>query len=122
MSDTRKERAMRALREAEAYISGIRDDVDGDAKTLMETLRGELQQAKAAPTALLLALLADEPCPATLFAPWASSKRIRQWRDSGKLSAVIKHGRTCVRPSEFFKFFNALPDESRAKAGHTAGL
>lgn len=122
MTDTtRKDRAMRALREAEAYLSGIRDEVDGDAKTLLEMLQGKIEKAQAAPSALVLALLADEPCPAVLFAPWASAKRIRQWRDQGKLSVSIKHGRTCVRPSEFFRFFNALPDESRVKDGHTAG-
>jgi len=119
--DERRERAMTALSEAHAYLAGMGGNVDGDAKTLAENVRGDIEKAKAAPTALVLALLADEPCPAQLFGPWASVQRIRSWRDAGKLAAVIKHGRTCVRPSDFFRFFNTLPDESRAKVGHNAG-
>lgn len=103
-----RNRALKALDEARGFISGVRENVDGDALAVVEKAGDRIQQANAA---FVLALLKDEHCPAVLFKPWASPRRIRDWRDAGKLKGVIiRHGRICVKPSDFFAFWNTLTE------------
>jgi hypothetical protein len=54
--------------------------------------------------ALLLAVQLDQPCPQSLFAPWASTAAIWQWRKAEKnpLPAVSLNGKVCIKPSDFF--------------------
>lgn len=54
--------------------------------------------------ALLLAVLRDEPCPQVLFAPWASTHAIWQWRHATKdpMPAQMLNGKVMIRPSDFF--------------------
>lgn len=105
-------RALAALKQVEAFLQGTKENVDGDALTLLERIEGEAHRIQQANAAFVLALLKDEECPAEMFRPWASVRRIRDWRDAGKLSVVIKHGRCCVKPSEFFRHWRTLPDET----------
>jgi hypothetical protein len=106
-------RALAALKTMEAFLQGIESNVEGDALTLLQRIEGEGQRMQKANTAFVLALLEDEYTPAILFKPWASIRRIQQWRDAGKLKVVVKHGRCCVKPSEFFTHWRTLPEESR---------
>jgi hypothetical protein len=102
-----RNRALKALDEARGFIQGARENVEGDALEVVQKAGDRVQQANAA---FVLALLKDQECPAELFKPWAGVRRIRDWRDAGKLKAVIRHGRVCVKPSDFFTFWNTLTE------------
>jgi hypothetical protein len=124
----KRNRALRALKEAESFIQGASLQVTDDAQKLVDVLMEEGQRVQQAGTALVLALLSDEYTPAEMFKPWASVRRIQQWRDDPekKLDVKILHGRTCVKPSAFFALWRTLPDESKRDAitlptGHSAG-
>lgn len=73
--------------------------------------------------ALVLALLWDEYTPAKLFKYWASVRRIRDWRDDPaiKLDVIVRHGRVCVKPSEFFKHWKTLPATARGESRQLLG-
>lgn len=73
-----------------------------------------LEQKLGASNALLLAIVADEPCPQSFFAPWASASVIWQWRsaENDPLPSVSLNGKVCIRPSDFF---HALKTHGSAK-------
>jgi hypothetical protein len=102
-----RNRALRALDEAKAFVQGAIENVDGDALKVVQQAGDRIQQANSA---FVLALLKDEYCPAALFKPWASVRRIRDWRDAGHFEAPMVHGKICVKPSAFFKHFNSLKE------------
>jgi len=106
----KRAKALHALKEAEEYISGGAEVISDEAMALVDMLKREGEAIKQAGTALVLALIKDEYTPAELFKPWASVKRIRQWRDDPaiRLDVQVMHGRCCVKPSAFFKHWNTL--------------
>lgn len=69
-----------------------------------------LKKNQEAANALVLAVLADEPCPVSLFRPWASYAQIRLWSMSEKkpLSTVKLNGKLCVKPTDFFRALRDL--------------
>lgn len=112
-SDEDRHLALRAIEVAKSFIqSTVVRDPKPSAEQL-EELRAELTRSQRTCFALVLAFVTDEYCPAALFRPWASVRRIRDWRDAGKLDVIVRHGRCCVRPSEFFRHWRSLPDETR---------
>lgn len=112
-----RSRALAALKDAERFIQGASKDVGDDARALVDTLRDEGRRLQQASSSLVLALLKDDYAPAELFKPWASKRRITQWRDDPAVALDVKviHGRVSVRPSAFFKHWNSLPDETKRK-------
>jgi hypothetical protein len=102
-----RNRALRALDEAKAFVQGTIENVDGDALEVIQKAGDRIQQANSA---FVLALLRDDWCPAKLFAPWASVRRIQDWGTAGKVTVEVKHGRSCVKPSDFFRHFNSLKE------------
>lgn len=54
--------------------------------------------------ALALAALADQPCPCSLFRPWASWDVINAWskKETDPLKTELLNGKLCLRPSDFF--------------------
>lgn len=119
-----RKRALSGLKLAEAYIQGVNTDVPEEFLPLVNVLIVEGQRVKQAGMSLVLALLKqDEYAPVELFAPWASVRRFREWRDDPavKLDVVIKHGKTCVRPAAFFAHWNSLPEETKRKTMLSAG-
>lgn len=106
-------RVLAALQDAEKFILEA-DPVSTEGYVpLVEQLRQEGAAVRQAGLALVLALVADKYTPASLFAPWASVKRIRQWRDDPavRLDVIVRHGRCCLRPSDFFRHWNAMANE-----------
>ena len=99
----KREQVLNALREAESFITALGPQADAPPQ----------ERAQAEVSAVLLALVADELCPASLFRPWASARRIRQWREHGVLNVSVVNGKNCVRPSDFFALFNALSGGKR---------
>lgn len=112
-----RNRALTALKTAEAFIQGVRDEVDDDAKTLVDRVIAEGDRMQKASVALVFGLLTNEYTPAELFKPWASVRRIQQWRDDPavNLDVIIRHGKTCVKPSAFFAHWQTLKDESKPR-------
>jgi hypothetical protein len=86
-----------------------------DVASFLGSLPAPRAEAKADPAlathAFALAVMKDESMPISLLAPWASYDRFRQWEISGKLTLERRNGKVCVRPSAFFTFWNALPNE-----------
>jgi len=101
-----RNRALRALDDAKAILQRTSADVDAEALKVIEQAGERIQQANAA---FVLALLKDDYCPAKLFAPWASVRRVRDWGADGKIRVIIRHKRACVRPSDFFAYWATLP-------------
>lgn len=111
ISEEARARALLSLREAENLLAATplknREDLKAEA--------------------LVVALLRDQYVPVTLFKDWASPRTFRYWRDDPqhKLDVVVRHGRTCVRPSAFFALWERLPCASKkvnlSSAGHNAG-
>ena len=97
--------ALRALEDAKA---AIRDAQAGLGQATRDAVQDAIERTQQANTALVMVLLTDELCPAKLFAPWASVRRIRDWGAAGKLQVVIRHGRCCIRPTDFFRHWNTL--------------
>ncbi len=112
-----RKRALEGLKLAEQFLTAMPSERPEEKKGIV----------RAAPVitsnALVLALLRDDYVPAELFKPWASVRRIRQWRDdeAHKLDVIIRHGRCCVRPSSFFALWAKLPDESKRSSISSAG-
>jgi hypothetical protein len=100
-------RAQQALDDAKAYVGQIRLQVDAEALDVVKAAGEQIQRTNHA---FVLALLKDEWCPAKLFAPWSSVRRIQDWGKAGKMDVQVKHGRTCCKPSEFFRYFNSLKE------------
>ncbi len=100
-------RALKALDEARRFVQGSTENVDGDALEVVQKAGDRIQQANSA---FVLAVLKDDWCPAPLFKPWASVRRIRDWGAAGRISVSLKHGRACVKPSDFFRYFNSLKE------------
>lgn len=108
------ERVLRALQEVESWARGVESNFTGDAKALLESVKQEVNKSKARSDAMVLAIVRDEYCPAALFKPWASVASICRWGREGKLHTKILHNRTCVRPSEFFRYFGTLTGDEPA--------
>lgn len=123
LTDANRTKALAGLKQAEAYLQSAEDGANDEAKSLVDRLIVEGQKVKQAGQALVLALLKDEHTPADLFKPWASVRRIREWRDDPavKLDVVLIHDRTCVKPSAFFAHWNSLPVEKKRKSTLQAG-
>lgn len=123
ISGSNRTRALASLKQAEAFLQGAQEDISEDNKALVDALMVEGQKIKQAGLALVLALLKDDYAPADLFKPWASVRRIREWRDDPavKLDVVLIHDRTCVKPSAFFAHWNSLPVEKKRKTTLSAG-
>lgn len=101
--------ALRALNEARDYLTEVtsfRGEIpptraEFDAAVFeMRELRTEYLEMRA----LLMAYLEDEPCPQQMFTAWASTPRIRDWRnaETDPLPTVELNGKVCIRPSDFF--------------------
>jgi hypothetical protein len=99
------QRAQQALDEAKSYVGQIRLQVNAEALDVVRAAGERIQQTNHA---FVLAILKNEWCPATLFEPWASVRRIQDWGKAGKLDVRVKHGRTCCRPRDFFDYFSGL--------------
>lgn len=123
ISGSNRTRALASLKQAEAFLQGAQDEISEDNKALVDALMVEGQKIKQAGLSLVLALLRDDYAPAELFKPWASVRRIREWRDDPtvKLDVVLIHDRTCVKPSAFFAHWNSLPAEKKRKTTLSAG-
>lgn len=106
----KRNRLLNALKEVDELLRGDREEVGDDAQKLVDVLVDEGRKLQKASNALVMALLYDHYAPAELFKPWASKKRISQWRDDPevKLDVIIRHGRMCVKPSAFFEHWNSL--------------
>jgi hypothetical protein len=115
-----KEKALRALREAEAQLAGLGNQETDKAQTLIEQLKAEGRMQSARMQGLVLALLQDEFTPITMFKEWACASRIRYWRDKYGLVCEVRNGKIVCKPSEFFACFRALPNES--KVGTNLGV
>jgi hypothetical protein len=70
----------------------------------VEAFYASLKKQLSAANALLLAVIKDEPCPQSLFEPWASAPTIWQWRtaDAHPLQSECLNGKVMIRPSAFF--------------------
>lgn len=117
ISGSNRTRALASLKQAEAFLQGAQDEISEDNKALVDALMVEGQKIKQAGLALVLALLKDDYAPAELFKPWASVRRIREWRDDPEISldVVQRHDRTCVKPSAFFALWSSLPTSKKRK-------
>ena len=117
ISGSNRTRALASLKQAEAFLQGAQDEISEDNKALVDALMVEGQKIKQAGLALVLALLKDDYAPAELFKPWASVRRIREWRDDPEISldVVQRHDRTCVKPSAFFALWGSLPTHKKRK-------
>lgn len=117
IADANRARALRALKTAERIISSSPQISISDYRDVSAKLVAEGQRIQRASHALVLALLMDEYTPAELFKPWASVRRIREWRDDPdvKLDAIVRHGRVCVKPAAFFALWRTLRAETRRK-------
>ena len=108
--------ALEAIRTAERYLAAIART--GEIPTTPEDLaqavaefRGALSANQAAANALVLAVLNNEPCPVSLFKPWASYAQIRLWSmrdDEHRLTTELLNGKLTVRPVDFFRVLKAL--------------
>ena len=110
ISESNRARVLAALKLAETFVQDMKTEINGDALTLMERIEAEATRIRQANASLVLAMLAGEYCPAEMFKPWASVRAIRDWRDDPKirLDVVVKHGRCCVRPADFFAHWRTL--------------
>lgn len=107
-----RERALNALKIAAGYIRSEPNGIVRDALTLLERISAESARIQQANASLVMALIRDEDAPSELFKPWASVRRFRDWRDAGRLRVVVKHGRCCCRPTDFFAHWRTLPDQT----------
>ena len=108
--------ALEAIRTAERYLAALARS--GEIPTTPEDLahavaefKGALSANQAAANALVLAVLNNEPCPVSLFKPWASYAQIRLWSmrtDEHKLTTELLNGKLTVRPVDFFRALKAL--------------
>jgi hypothetical protein len=120
-SKRRARNALQAAREVERYIeeiSGFSADVQITRKEFDAAVAEVRKVAKDALRwqAFSLAVLEDEPCPVSLFKPWASYAQIRLWsmrpKDQAPLRTQLLNGKLCVVPTEFF---SALKRHGRAR-------
>ena len=105
-----RKRALAAIELAKSFIEKPREATDDADQKLMDMLADEGRRLQQQSMSLVLALLYDHYTPAKLFKPWASKKRITQWRDDPKvkLDVIIRHGRLCVKPDSFFAHWRTL--------------
>lgn len=106
----KRNRLLNALKEVDELLRSEREVVGDDARKLVDVLVDEGRKLQKVSSTLIMALLYDHYTPADLFKPWASKKRITQWRDDPevKLDVIIRHGRLCVKPTAFFAHWNTL--------------
>lgn len=102
--------AISSLKRAEQFISELQEGAKipvtpDDLKRGIEEFSATLKKNQDAANALVLAVLADEPCPVSLFRPWASYAQIRLWamRDKKPLPTQKLNGKLCVKPTDFFR-------------------
>jgi len=108
------ERLQRTLREAQSMVTMVSEETAGQALTIEQQQRAFVREVAAQNAAFVLAYVCDEPCPLSLFKPWASARRIKQWRDQGLLkSCQMRNGKMTCLPSEFFAFYRTLNDTGR---------
>lgn len=89
---------------ADAAKRGELPMTEGEFAARVKEFYAKLEAKLELSHALLLAVLSDEPCPQQLFAPWASTTTIYEWRRAAKdpLPVAILNGRVCIKPRDFF--------------------
>lgn len=108
--------ALEALRTAERYLAALArtgeiPTTPADLAQAIEQFKSTLTANQASANALVLAVLNNEPCPVSLFKPWASYAQIRLWslrNDEHRLPAEVLNGKLTVRPVDFFRVLKAL--------------
>ncbi|GEM_PF-3969859 len=108
--------ALRSLEVAHDYLVTLTKGAEipitpKDLHKAVDEFHEILVSNQAAANALVVAVLGDEPCPVSLFKPWASYGQIRLWSkrtDGDRLVTEILNGKTCVRPSAFFVALKTL--------------
>jgi hypothetical protein len=80
----------------------------------VEAFYAQLDAKIAVSQALVLAVLADEPCPQDLFSAWASESVIKTWRRAEKNPLQVErlNRKIMIRPSAFFA---ALREHGKAE-------
>jgi hypothetical protein len=113
--------ALKSIEDAQRYLASLAKGADipmtpEDLAKAVETFRAALTENQAAANALVLAVLGDEPCPVSLFKPWASYAQIRLWskRETDRLETEVLNGKLCVKPTAFFATLKKL---GKAKEG-----
>lgn len=108
--------ALEAIEQAQDYLRTLAAGAEipvtpADLRQAVEDFRDVLLTNQAAANALVLAVLADEPCPVSLFRPWASYAQIRLWSKrpgADRLPTLILNGKLCAKPSHFFAALKTL--------------
>lgn len=98
--------AMRQLDAMKAFLAA-RQEASVEAENLdrFEHALADLRHEREWSHAMVLAVIADEPVPVSLFRPWACRATIWRWStqvEKDRMPTELLNGKTCVRPSDFF--------------------
>jgi hypothetical protein len=116
--------ALRQLDTTRKYLEALAAGADipvtpDDLRQAIKDFRATLVTNQDASNAMVLAVLQDEPCPVSLFKPWASYAQIRLWSkrtDDDRLETELLNGKLCVRPRAFFAALKKLGKPREATA------
>lgn len=100
-----KEHALRQIRELEAMIAGLDEQQSAEGKALLERLQDEARRGRQEALAMVLALIADEPVPVSMYKEWLSYSALYAHERAGRIQMERIHGRACLKPSVFFEFW-----------------
>lgn len=110
-----KEHARNAAKAAEFFVglakAGQLPVTSEDFRERVEEFFAKLDERQGVANALVLGAIKDEPCPVSLFKPWASYDQIRLWSkrdDADRLETEVLNGKLCVKPSAFFTALKKL--------------
>lgn len=107
-SDPRKKELLALLARAQAIAQSMTTAAADEDASQAERLQAEAQRMQQYSTAFTLACIANEPAPISLFKPWASYSRFRQWEQAGKLPLRRINRKVCCTPSAFFAHWRSL--------------
>lgn len=99
------------IRDALATVSTFLDDRDKlvDAEDFEKRVAQAVAESRQAIESFVLALMADEYVPVSLFKPFAGYDKFYRWSKDGLLKTEKKNGKVCVKPRAFFAFWKSLP-------------
>jgi hypothetical protein len=102
--------AVRAIAAAHSYLEAISKGehiplTPADLRQAIDDFKAVLKKHELRTNAWVLAVVQDQPCPQSLYAPWASVPQIWYWRKAEKdpLPTVELNGKVCIKPTDFFR-------------------